>query len=174
MKLVVETGAGLPDANSYVSLNDAMKNLPSLAKEEWKGMLKNERIDRLVIASQFIDVSFIWAGQQKTFEQGLSWPRVCVYFEGHSVPDNIVPRQVKRAVIMALLMIFEHGISVFQSNAELLVKKEKLGPIETEYFSPGVHYYEFKSQYEDINNMLHGFYSAPSGGNVIAVDVKRI
>jgi len=172
MKLTVEYGRGLPEANSYLSNADAINNLPSSSMDEWNAYTDDERIDRLVAASQFIDISFTWIGKQKTFEQGMSWPRINVMFEGHAVPDDLVPRQVKRAAIMALLLIQSQGLEIFQSTGEALIKKEKFAVMETEYFAPG-YYAEFKSKYEDMNNLLRGFYTAPTGGNLVIAEVLR-
>jgi len=172
MILVVETGAGLPDANSYISNNDAIGALPSAVVKEWNLLDADERVDRLVAASQFIDRTFIWIGKQKTFTQGLAWPREGVIYQGHPVPDDIVPKAIGRACIMALLLIHEQGIEVFQSTGEAMIKKEKFAVMETEYFAPG-YYAEFKSKYEDMNNLLRGFYTAPTGGNLVIAEVLR-
>ena len=172
MTLVLETGQGLPDANSYISNQDAINHLPSSNLDVWNGLSDDERIDRLVIASQFIDSSFEWVGMRKTFEQGLSWPRVNVMYQGHIVPDNIVPQQIKRASIMALLLIHEFGIEFFRSTGEASIKREKLAVLETEYFEPGM-YAIYESRFGDINNMLRGFYTAQITSGVLTADVIR-
>jgi len=172
MWLVVEEGQGLSEASSYISENDAIKYLPSTVMEEWNTMQLDERIDKLIIASQFIDRSFKWVGTQKTFEQGLSWPRIGAMYQGHAVPDNMIPQQVKRACIMALLLVHEYGVELFRSTGELAVKSEKIGPIAMSYFEPGKSMLYYESTYEDINNTLRGLYLR-SSGNVISVPVVR-
>jgi len=172
MTLVREHGQADPDSNSYITNNDAINNLPSTVIPEWNELSKDKRIDRLVIASQFIDFSFNWLGTSKTFEQGMAWPRVGLMFEGHPVPDNIVPQQIKRACYMALLLIHEHGIEIFRSTAELKVKKEKMAVFETEYFEPGLTAI-YETQFADINNVLRGFYAPPSKGGVVTSQVIR-
>jgi len=171
MQLIIETGQGLPDANSYINEVDVEQYLPSSVLANWNELSDDEKIDRLILASLFIDISFNWKGQQKTLEQGLSWPRVCVYFQGHTVPDNFIPKQIKRTCVMAVSLIMEFGIGVFQDTGEVQVKKEKLGPIETEYFLALKNQSLDSSEYSDINNMLRGFFVNPSG--VMTAEVLR-
>jgi len=172
MRLIIETGQGLPDANTYIEEMDIEKYLPSTVLTNWNELSEDEKIDRLMLASLFIDISFNWKGQQKTLDQGLSWPRTCVYFQGHVIPDDYIPRQIKRACVMAISLIMEFGIGVFQDTGEVQVKKEKLGPIETEYFEALKVQSLNSSEYTDMNNMLRGFYRSPNSG-VVAVEVLR-
>jgi hypothetical protein len=169
MRLVVETGEGIPDANSYVDFTDVENYAPSAVLAEWDALSEDEKTDRVIIASLFIDVSFTWSGRRKTFIQGLSWPRVNVFFQGHPVPDACIPAQIKRACVMAVMLVMEFGVGVFQETGETPVKKETLGPIETEYFGSLKALYE--SQYSDINNTLRGFFTKPGG--IMTAEVVR-
>ena len=171
--MVAETGAGLPDANSYVSEAEALQDLPSSVIGEWNALTADGRADRLVAASGFIDVSFGWVGKRKTLGQGLSWPRVGVTWQGHAVPDDTVPRPVKRACIAALLMILAEGADVFRSMAEPPVKRERFSVMDTEYFDPRPPAV-YESPHADINKMLSGLYAPPSKGGVISAEVLRV
>jgi hypothetical protein len=171
MQLIVETGESLIDANTYIDLTDIEKHLPSTVLTQWQELSEDEQIDRLITASLFIDFSFNWIGRQKTLEQGLSWPRINVFFQKHRVPDTYIPLQIKRACIMAVSLIMQSGLSVFQETGEAQVKKEKLGPLETEYFETLKSNFSNSSQFTDINNMLRGLFYKP--GNVIATEVLR-
>lgn len=163
MRLIVETGQSLPDANSYIDVADIEKYLSSNVLAEYNKLSADEKIDRLIIASLFVDYSFNWNGQQKTLEQGLCWPRINVFFQGHTIPDDYIPKQLKRACSMAVNLIMEFGSNVFQETGELQVKKEKLGQIETEYFEAIKIAYNNNSRYTDINNILRGLYYKSSG-----------
>ena len=172
MILLVEDGQGLPDSNSYISESDVMNLLPSSSLEEWNLLTQDERIDRLVAASQFIDISFEWVGTRKTLEQGFSWPRVGVSYQGHEIPDDIIPQPIKKAVVMSLLIINDQGLEVFRSTGEAQVKREKFAVMETEYFDPKI-LDENKSGFDDINNLLRGFYIVQKGSGMISVEVLR-
>jgi hypothetical protein len=164
MLLIVETGESLPEANSYIELTDVEKYLSSNIMKKFDELSEEEQIDRIITASLFIDYSFNWIGKRKTIEQGLNWPRLKVTFQGHSVPDNYIPVQIKKATAMAINLVIEYGITFFQETGEAQVKKEKLGPLETEYF-------ETSKNYMDINNMLRGFH-IKSGGSLTAKVVR--
>jgi len=174
MRLVIETGAGLPDANSYISEKDAMDNLLSSLQEQWNGFTPDERIDRLITATQYLDLSFNWIGSQKSLEQGLCWPRTNVIYQGHTIPDNVVPKPIKRAVLMLLQLTFDYGIEIIKPSTETQVKKEKIGALETEYFAPSETITSYGTAFADINNLLAGFYSTlTKGSGVQTSDVVR-
>ena len=172
MLLIVETGQGLNDANSYIDTADVERNLPSISYKKFSELSEDEQIDCMVIASLFIDYSFNWRGCQKLLEQGLNWPRVNVIYQGHSVPDNFIPLQIKKASVMAISLIIEFGISVFQKTGEAQIKKEKLGPMETEYFETIKKANLYNSEFSDMNNILRGLFFEPSNG-VMTAEVLR-
>jgi hypothetical protein len=171
MQLVIETGEALADANSYIDLTDVEKYLPSSVLAQWQGLSEDEQVDRLITASLFIDFSFSWVGQQKTLQQGLSWPRSNVFFQKHKVEDNYIPLQVKRACALAVRLIMQSGLGVFQDTGGAQVKREKLGPLEKEYFESLKTGSAGGSRFSDINNMLRGLFYKP--GNVMAAEVLR-
>ena len=172
MHIVVETGQGLPDANSYIRDEDALRHLPSYYIDDWMGMDTDDRADRLIAASQFVDVSFQWVGKRKTLDQGLAWPRTGVVYQGHEVSRDMVPRAIVRACIMALVTVVTEGFDVFRSTGEHAVKREQLAVMSMEYFAPAEKA-GYKSAYDDINNLLKGFYLTGQKGGVIVSQVLR-
>jgi hypothetical protein len=171
MQLVIETGEALADANSYIDPADVEKYLPSTVLAQWQGLSEGEQIDRLITASLFIDSSFNWIGLRKTLPQGLNWPRINVFFQKHKIQDNYIPLQIKKACVMAAGLTMRSGLTVFQDTGTARVKKEKLGPMETEYFEALHADFSSGSQFTDINNTLRGlFYKS---GNVMTAEVLR-
>ena len=173
MQLFVETGKGLLNANSYIDLTDVEKYLPSAAYKQFSAFSAEEQIDRLITASLFIDCSFNWIGKQKLLEQGLSWPRINAFFQGHNVPDDYIPLQIKKASVTAVSLIINYGIKVFQKTGQAQVKKEKLGMIETEYFETLKKASPHNSEYSDINNMLRGLFFEPKSGVLTAKVLRK-
>ena len=173
MRIVVETGQGLPNANSYIRDEDALRHLPSHYMDDWMGMDTDDRVDRLIAASQFVDVSFQWVGKRRTLDQGLAWPRTGVTYQGHEVSPDLVPRPIIRACIMALVTVVTEGFDVFRSTGELAIHKESLAPMSVTYFEPAEKA-GYKSAYDDINNLLKGFYIVGHKGGVIASRVLRV
>ena len=173
MILLVETGEGLPDTNSYIATADIEKYMPMSVYKKFLELSAEDQTDYAIIASLFIDYSFNWIGQRKTLEQGMSWPRTGAVFQQHEIPDDYIPFQIKRACITAISLIMQYGIGVFQDTAEAQVKKEKLGALETEYFEAIKSYFSDSSEYSDINNMLRGFFTVPNFSGVMTAEVIR-
>ena len=173
MRLIIETGEGLENANSYIDLVDVEKYLPSSVLVKLNELSVDEQIDRFITASLFIDFSFDWIGQQKTLEQGLSWPRINVLYQGHKIPENYIPTQIKKACSMAINLIMKSGIGVFQETNEAQIKKEKFGPIETEYFKAMKYNFDNSSQFSDINNLLRGLFKKQNSGVITAEVLLR-
>ena len=172
MTLIIEDGQGLPDANSYIDELDAVNFLPSFHMEDWRKMKTKEKFDRLILASRFIDTAFRWVGTQKTLEQGLQWPRENVRFQNHGISSDTVPKVIKRASLMALVIISEQGMEVFQLNTGVQIKKEKMAVMEIEFFQQTENK-ECKSEYDAINNLLKGLY-VDRRCNVVSVPVERV
>ena len=171
MQLILENGCGILDANSYIDIADVEMDLPSTAFEKYQALTPDQQIDRVIIASLFIDSSFNWLGKRKTLEQGLSWPRLDIYYQGFEVPDSFIPKQLKRACVMIVSLINDFGFEILQNTGEAQVKREKLGPLETEYFEALKVEYLNSSKFAEINNLLRGLYYKPGG--VLTAEVIR-
>ena len=96
----VETGAGLPDSTSYVSVEeaDAYFAVHPYYADNWSDLGIPDR-ERLLMSSTFqLDVFITWAGTVVNPAQALGWPRTGVTDpEGRVIPSDIVPNQVKIA-----------------------------------------------------------------------------
>jgi len=81
-----------------------------------------------------VDSEFDWRGLIVDTDQVLDWPRAGAYDdEGRALATDAIPQILKDAVCEAAL---EHITEAL--NAEFArggqIKREKVGPIETEYF----------------------------------------
>jgi hypothetical protein len=132
--VIVETGEGLADANSYASVAEADSfhetNVHSAAK--WAVMTSDQKAMSLITATRILDQQWQWNGYKKSVTQALQWPRVQVPdpdAAGTIVPpsygypvyllDNEVPAPIKRAT-----MDFAH--SLFNKNPEVSASGEGL------------------------------------------------
>jgi hypothetical protein len=175
MILIVEKGQGLPDSNSYIQEKDISIFLPSAKMALWEELDTDDRIDRMVIASQFIDITFKYKGLPSHFDQGLSWPRKGVLIGDYELPDNLIPRRIKQAVIIALATLIDaDDIDVFKSDGDPAVKKEKFAVMEQEYFNPAQGYGADTSNYQDINNLLRDYVIQNMGKNKETAEVLRV
>lgn len=133
--LIVETGESIPNANSFLSLAEAVAMAASLqivlpADED-------EIKSKLIKATNYLEtVAFKFQGNIKTLNQGLSFPRTGVYVQGLPLPDNSIPRNLKMAqfsVFNAILQGFEPNQNVAVSE---LIIKDKTDVLETTFANP--------------------------------------
>lgn len=126
MAFIVEDGTGLVDANSYVTVQEYRDYATD------RGRDVTTEIDAdiqgyLVEATDYVDLSYTFKGEPTFDIQALKFPRTI------DDEDVGVPLKIKYAVIE---MAFSEaaGVSLFiDSEKNVTMKKEKVGPIETMY-----------------------------------------
>ncbi len=101
MTLIVEDGSVVENANSYVTLEDCTAYHASLGNEGWVDV--EGQGEAILRAMAWLETQ-PWRGRKFTYAQPLSWPRVDVALDGHSVPDDEVPTAVIRALCEAALI----------------------------------------------------------------------
>jgi hypothetical protein len=104
--LVVETGAGLANANSYETLAGAETFFEAYAfNADWTGAdaLKTQAV---VQASRVLDTQFDWRGRRTNPSvQAMQWPRVHVSERDRNIPGTEVPRAIKEATALIAMAI---------------------------------------------------------------------
>lgn len=111
LTLVLETGAGLANANSYATAAEGDSYHDAhLYATDWTGATSSTKETALVWATRLLDEQIDWAGAKQSREQALAWPRVGVVdCEGHSIDSDQVPAKVKNACAeMARYLIGEN------------------------------------------------------------------
>lgn len=106
MALVVETGAGDPTAESYLSVAGAdAYHAAHGDPAAWSGATTGTKEAALRAATQYVDDKYAkrWKGQRKTLEQALRWPRYQVYVETFLLDNTTIPQKLKDAVAVAAL-----------------------------------------------------------------------
>lgn len=114
--IVVETGAGLSNANSYASIADAenyMDSILTAQRAAWGAASLTDRTAVLLQATRTIDSLFRFNGKKATASQALQWPRFgCPDPDSDTTDDNalaashvadgyfaenILPKEIKEA-----------------------------------------------------------------------------
>jgi hypothetical protein len=144
MALIIETGAGVPGANSFVTVAEADTFLANLGDAQWAGLTTLEKEPYLIRGAFYVSngMIYIYTGTLGVYGQGLAWPRAGAYYRGGTptVPALTIPPEVKTAQIVAAQAALQGilpgagtgGGSVGTAD----VKKEKVGELEVEYFDP--------------------------------------
>jgi len=126
MTIIVETGAIVSGANSYVSLADADSYHSLRLNAGWTGTDAVKEA-ALVRAAQYIDVRYSFDGVPMNSEQPMAWPRyIWLDTDNRYVPSDSIPQCVKDAQCeVALLAI----------SGELLPAQDRGGRIASQSVS---------------------------------------
>lgn len=130
MALIVEDGSGLPDASTFVSRAEYI----AFAKSRGVTIADNDDADvELVKAMDFLLLR-CYRGDIVKGDQALPFPRRAENFDGTlAFPNDEVPGGIKRGQMFAALAVHD-GIDLTPKSAGgAAIKREKIGPIETEY-----------------------------------------
>lgn len=135
MSLTVETGTGSALSDALISIVDADAYHTARGNTAWTGADadKEAAIRR---ATAFLSNSFIWAGLRTNGRsQALAWPRGGVVDqEGNGIESDEIPVEIKDACAeIALRELVTPGAMNPDFTASEMVKREKVGPLETEY-----------------------------------------
>lgn len=179
MALIVEDGTGLPDANSYATVEYANAYFSVRGVEQWEDADTSEKEAALVRATSGLDTKYRgkWIGQKRHAEQKLAWPRSQAIGEddpltdedGAPLPTDAVPALVMEAVCeVALIELSERFVQTTVDRAGM-VKRKKTDVLETEWFE-GAANLAYSKPFPHIDQMLSGLASA-SGTSTIHFDM---
>lgn len=130
MALIVETGLIVENANSYASL----ETIKSYAAARGVTLGTDPIIEQqAIIAVDYID-SFRskFQGGKVSQLQTLQFPRYSVFVDEFEIAETSIPIELVKAQCQ-LVCEQAKGVSVMATQTEPVIKKEVIGPIETEY-----------------------------------------
>jgi hypothetical protein len=139
--LVVEDGTGLPNSESYCSVDAATAYHAARNNTAWAALTTPAMEAALRLATDFMRQRYRlrWVGVKVTATQALEWPRAWVALpdspSGYRsvpayVPMNVVPSEVVNACAELALRSIAAPLS---PDLGPQVVREKVGPIETQY-----------------------------------------
>ena len=168
MTIIIETGAGLPDAESYASIAAADARCASLGLTAWAALAEADKEIALRKAMIFMATYRTrWAGCRVFQKQALDWPRYNVVVDGFNVPSNIVPADVINACIdLAVRAGRGEDLLPDLDTGSNAIKKDKTGPLETEYFQNTT---DARERFVAVDALLAPYFGSAGGGNSIKV-----
>ncbi len=167
MGLIVEDGTGQAGAESYGSVAEAdAYHTPRGNESTWTDLDLDEKEQHLRNATSFLVRAFRsrWAGSRVYSTQRLDWPRAGVTVDGFSVPSTIVPADVKEACFELALRGVDGPLLPDLDTGSNQVKKEKVGPLETEYFQANV---DAQERFPAVNAILAPYFGTAGGSGSI-------
>lgn len=159
MALIVETGQAGVDSESYISVAAATAYHVARGNTAWAAVATDTlREQYLRRATDYMQQEYgeRWAGYRVSTTQALAWPRYGVPIKDYSSsayplgsywPSNSVPTIVANACAELALRAISGSLS---PDLERAVRREKVGPIETEY-EPGSLQ---STRFDAVDNML--------------------
>lgn len=168
MSIIPETGAGLPDAESYASIAAADARCASLGLIAWATLAEADKEIALRKAMIFMATYRTrWAGRRVYQHQALDWPRYGVVVDGFTVPSTSVPADVANACIdLAVRAGSGEDLLPDLDTGSNAIKKDKTGPLETEYFQNTT---DARERFVAVDAILAPYFGAAGGGNSIKV-----
>jgi len=131
MAIVIEDGSIVAGANSYVSLAEARAYATARNKPLPTDDTALEAL--LISAMDYLEAQRArFEGSKVSALQELQYPREGVIIDGIELASNAIPSILKQAQIR-LAMEANAGVDLMPTRTGGFVKKEVVGPIETEY-----------------------------------------
>lgn len=133
MAIVIETGAGVDNAVSYVTVDEADLYHQSSGNSAWTGTDAAKEA-ALVRGARMLE-GLPWKGVKTARTNPLVWPRIgATDGDGRLIDADEIPAEVKRAQCEAALKeLVEPGVLTPDLQRGGMVKKEKVADLEVEY-----------------------------------------
>lgn len=128
--LIVETGSGNPDANSYVTADFVRNYL------EGRGVVApadDKLIPLIVQAADFMECIPRYKGRKTNPDQALAYPRAGLRSNGQPLPDHSIPASLKKAQAQLVMDQVQSGKPLLSSKTEYVLKRRTLGPLTQEW-----------------------------------------
>lgn len=170
MALVVETGAGLSNADAFVSVADCTTYCTNQGLTGW-GSTRDADLDEAAIrrATTWLSNSFTWKGSKLNGRaQALAWPRTDVEDEeGEDVASDEVPAEIVTACCIAASYERANpgGLS---PNVTLhnRVKSKGIGPLRKEFFAAPLTADAMRPILTQVTDLISGLQAAGSSSLV--------
>lgn len=106
--VIVETGAGVTGANSYVDpAGQAAVDYFAghLYAASWTSAAADKKESAVIMATRVLDATYDWNGQAVQQFQALGWPRMGVTYRGQALAENVIPGPVVQATLEQALAL---------------------------------------------------------------------
>jgi hypothetical protein len=171
MSLIVEDGSVVTGAESYISVADCTSYHALRGNSAWALLTTPQMEQALRRATDYMLQMYRnrWVGYRFSTDQKLDWPRLYVPYPDYVavfgiyaayIPYTTIPDEVKNACSELAL---KASAGELLADADQVVIREKIGPIETEYdkYSPQ------HKRYQAIDAMVAVYFVKHGGTQVV-------
>lgn len=155
MALIVEDGTGLATAESYISVAAADTYIADYkgADATWDAATASAKEVAARQATQYLDNSYFWKGENYSSTQSLYWPRNFVYDDRDVLIEGLPVRVARATAEVMFLIIGGADLTVNVTKADQ-TKREKVDVIEVEYFDS----VSYQPIFPIVSGILGGLY----------------
>lgn len=169
---VVETGAIVANANSYVTLAEANTFLAANihAVSTWEALDPDVQKALLVWAARYLDQRAEWNGVLVDTDtpQSMRWPRSGVYDRDNVlIPDDVIPKQLKEATMEMARFLMDDERS--KERAQDGLKSITVDVIQIDFLRN----YELPQVPSSIGQIIRGLGYIASGGNTNFARIRK-
>lgn len=134
MALIVEDGSGVAAANSYVSVAEARAWVGARGLTLPAG---DTAVEQLLLKAMDLLESYRsqFSGAKTSASNPLQWPRTGATLDGVALDDDVIPTELKSALIQLAFDAQTTDLQPTGSGREVV--REKIDVIETEYAKRG-------------------------------------
>lgn len=157
MAIIVETGTGASNSESYASVADALTYHANRGNDTWATITTTQQEQALRRATDFIEQRYnlAWQGYRSSSTQALSWPRNSVTVNGYVIGSALIPQILINATCE---MALRAAAGELDADLERGVLREKVGALEVEYDKTSLE----KKRYVAVENMLKPLFASSS------------
>lgn len=138
--MAIEVEADL-EATTYADVataDEAAELQPAAVRAAWEDLDDDEKLAALTLRSLDID-TLDWIGDRASSDQALEWPRTDTDYSSDAWPTrlvNAVIQQVFADAVAGTIGESATGTPVNPSLTTSNIKRQKIGPLEKEFFAP--------------------------------------
>ena len=162
--LIVETGSGNPDANSYVTADFVRNYL------EGRGVVTpadDKLIPLIVQAADFMECIPRYKGRKTNPDQALAYPRAGLRSNGQPLPDDSIPASLKKAQAQLVMDQVQSGKPLLSSKTEYVLKRRTLGPLTQEWATGNSQQIQGAQPHPRFWSLISEFLNGVGGSEVI-------
>lgn len=162
--LIVETGSGNPDANSYVTADFVRNYL------EGRGVVApaDDRLIPLIIqAADFMECIPRYKGRKTNPDQALAYPRAGLRSNGQPLPGDSIPASLKKAQAQLVMDQVQSGKPLLSSKTEYVLKRRTLGPLTQEWATGNSQQIQGAQPHPRFWSLISEFLNGVGGSEVI-------
>lgn len=151
MALVIETGALISGANSYVTVDNF------IAWAEARGIsftLDDSLIEQNILRAMDYFESLHFLGLKADENQALQWPRDRVYIDGYAVDSDEIPKEVKSAIYELVKIEFDGDSPISAQDRQ--TESEQIGDIKVVYSNTAMMRKRTPAFSQAVRKLIHG------------------